>query len=261
MTNTESIFATMRILKAPPIPTQKIVAPTMEQLNASNPERRAIALGALVVAPVGFLFTMTCFMMMPPAPPSAAQVARQNHILTVADGPGEAAPSNPVERQRNEWLPDPNGPGLPATTLPRVRQQTGNATPGEVNENGDGYDGIEIWPAGPGVHVRPDGKPAKAVVTEGPEHVVKAEKGKRVVAVIEPAQKQHSAVEPATGGKTSGAASEPKILKGNEHHAEPKPKPAAVSHPAPKPASTTPAAAPTPSRLEGEDDLKKPSLD
>ena len=261
MTNTESIFATMRILKAPPIPTQKIAAPTIEQLNASNPERRAIALGAVVVAPVALLFALICFMMMPPAPPSAAEVARQNHILTVADGPGEAAPSNPIERQKNEWLPDPDAPGLVPSSTPRYPQPAsskGKAMAGGVDENGDAYEGIEIWPAGPGVHVRPDGKPAKAVVTDGPEHVVKAEKGKRVVAVIETPSKSRSAVEPASGGRTAGA-SEPKVLvKGNERH-EPKAK--AVSHPSSKHDAPAASPSPSPSCLEGEDDLKKPTLD
>src|SRR5438552_892313 len=143
MTSTESIFHTMRILKAPPIPTQKVEAPTMEQLNASNPERRAIALGSLVVGPLGLLFALICFVAMPPAPPSAVEVARQNHILTVAAGPDQPVVAVTGDQRRNQWLPDPADTAAASRYTPPANSSSASKGGQGVDENGDPYAGIE----------------------------------------------------------------------------------------------------------------------
>lgn len=266
MTNTESIFHTMRILKAPPIPTQKIAAPTLEQLNASNPERRAIALGSMIVGPVGLLFALICFLMMPPPPPSAAEVARANHILTVADGPGQAAPAVNVEenRRKNPWLPDPDEAPSAAEAARYIPagSSSGSARRGggvgaAAEEGGDPYNGIEIWPAGAGTHTRPEGREKPIVLFEKE----KKEEPKRKDTKTVPAKPVEVAKLPEAKSEKSG---EPKVLKGKEGGGSVRTKEIKLGEPAPapkKPAPASPAApAKAPARLE-DDDLKKPTLD
>jgi pyruvate/2-oxoglutarate dehydrogenase complex dihydrolipoamide acyltransferase (E2) component len=284
MTSTESIFHTMRILKAPPIPTQKIEAPTIEQLNAANPERRAIALGALIVGPIGLLFTLICFIAMPPAPPSAAEVARANHILTVADGPAEAVAVNGDDnkRRRSEWLPDEDSSVSPADatrySLPSgAAGVKGRGQAGQVDENGDPYGGIEIWPAGAGTHVRPETKDKPINLFENKD-AKKDEKAKRVTAEAprrEAARQQDTRTVQAkpveTSPKVESKSSEPKVMvkgversgnggnaRNKEIHTVAEPPPAKKSTPTP---ASSPAAPAKPSKLDADEDLKKPSLD
>jgi hypothetical protein len=268
MTNTESIFHTMRIFKAPPIPTQKIAAPTMEQLNASNPERRAIALGAMVVGPAGLLFALICFVLMPPAPPSAVEVARANHIRTVADGPGEAAPAVSVDdnKRRNPWLPDPDDTAASAAEgaryLPPSSGSGGARKSGQVGDDGvDPYAGIEIWPAGAGTHTRPELKDKPINLFEKKDEK-KDEKKKDTKTVAAKGPETTRLPEPKAEPK-GGAM----VMKGKEGSGGARTKELKLGEPAPAPkkaAPASPVAAPapakSPAKLE-EDDLKKPSLD
>ncbi|MFT3839443.1 MAG: hypothetical protein QM723_20840 [Myxococcaceae bacterium] len=274
MTNTESIFHTMRILRAPPIPTQKIAAPTLEQLNASNPERRAIALGAMVVGPAGLLFALICFAMMPPAPPSAAEVARANHILTVADGPGQATPAVNVEenRRKNPWLPDPDDTAsaaeaaryLPAGSASGSARRGGGAAgaAGAVEEGGDPYNGIDIWPGGAGTHARPEGREKPIALFEKE----KKEEPKRKDTKTVPAKGVEVAKVPEAKPERADRG-EPKVMKGKEGGGSVRTKELKLGEPAPAPKKASPASpasapapAKAPAKLE-DDDLKKPTLD